>query len=100
MARIDISWSVAVGLTMIDTIRGADFQTRNLLLSLRAGEPLRLARALAMEHGFSSLGGSRSRARTEAVRPAAARLAQPLPGPPASAALHPPPGRDPHLHRR
>jgi eukaryotic-like serine/threonine-protein kinase len=47
--KIDTCWSVAEGLGLVDTIRGADFQARHLLLALRAGEPLRVARALAME---------------------------------------------------
>jgi len=46
---IDTCWSVAVGLGMVDTIRAADFQARHLLLALDAGEPFRVARALAME---------------------------------------------------
>jgi hypothetical protein len=49
LAEVDVSWSVSVGLTMIDTIHAADYQARNLLLALRAGEPYRLARALAWQ---------------------------------------------------
>ncbi|HEY5950300.1 MAG TPA: AAA family ATPase [Kofleriaceae bacterium] len=63
LTRIDLCWSVAGGLAMVDTIRGADFQTRHLLLALRAGEPTRVARALATEGGFHSVGGPRSRRR-------------------------------------
>lgn len=49
LAEVDVSWSVSVGLTMIDTIHAADYQSRNLLLALRAGEPYRLARAMAWQ---------------------------------------------------
>jgi hypothetical protein len=57
LLQIDICWAVAVGLSMVDSIRSTDFQTRHLLLALRAGEPYRLARAMAMEAGFSALAG-------------------------------------------
>jgi serine/threonine protein kinase len=60
LLKIDASWSVAVGLSLVDTVRAADFQTRNLLLALDGGEPYRVARALAMEAGFRATGGSRS----------------------------------------
>ncbi len=46
---IDISRSVAVGISIVDVIRGADYQTRSLLLALEAGEPLRIALALGWE---------------------------------------------------
>jgi serine/threonine protein kinase len=64
LARIDICWTASTGLGMVDHIHGAEFQTRHLLLALRAGEPRRVARALALEAGFlaSQGGGARRRA--------------------------------------
>jgi serine/threonine protein kinase/tetratricopeptide (TPR) repeat protein len=47
--RIDICWSVAAGLGVVDLIRGADFQSLHLLLALRAGEIYRVARAMTFE---------------------------------------------------
>jgi hypothetical protein len=76
LARIDLCWSVSVGLSIVDTIRGADFQTRHLILALRAGEPYRVARALAMEVGYSATRGSRTRARTARVQEMATALAE------------------------
>jgi hypothetical protein len=74
--RIDTVWGVAVGLARVDTIRAADFQTLNLLLSLRAGDPYRLARALAAEAAFVSLGGGSSQPRAQRLLGRARELAE------------------------
>lgn len=52
LTRIDICWGVAEGLALVDTIEGSAFQTVHLQLALDAGEPNRIARALAIEAGF------------------------------------------------
>lgn len=63
LVRIDICWAVSAGLGVVDFIRGADFQSRHLLLALRAGEPYRVARAMAFEavQTASRGGGSKKR---------------------------------------
>lgn len=76
LLRIDTCWSVAVGLAYVETFRAADFQARHLLLALQAGEPYRVARALAMEGGYSSTGGWRSAARTARIFQATMALAE------------------------
>ncbi|MFZ5470650.1 MAG: serine/threonine-protein kinase PknK [Myxococcota bacterium] len=75
LTRIDVCWSVAAGLSMVDTIRAASFQTRHLLLALSAGEPLRVARALAAEAAFVATGGSKASARAARLIAAAEKLA-------------------------
>ncbi len=62
LQRLDVCWSASTGLALVDQIRTSDYQTRHLLLALKAGEPYRLARALAVEAAFISvLGPSRQR---------------------------------------
>jgi serine/threonine protein kinase len=57
LVRIDVCWSAATGLGMVDTFRGAAFQAHQLLLALRAGEPSRVCRALALEICYGSTAG-------------------------------------------
>jgi serine/threonine protein kinase len=67
IATIDICWAAAIGLARIDNIRAAEFQSRHLLLALRAGEPYRVARALCAEGGFSATQGATKLPRTLAL---------------------------------
>ena len=83
LSRLDVFWAAATGLSMIDTIRGADFQTRHLALALATGEPRRVARALAMEAAYTSTAGSASRAPPRCSN-------APLPSPPTSTTRRPP----------
>jgi tetratricopeptide (TPR) repeat protein len=76
--RIDACWSVAVGLGMVDNARASDFQARHVRLALRAGEPYRVARAIAMDIGSRAIGGSRNRASTEKLIRHARGLAERL----------------------
>jgi hypothetical protein len=76
LRRIDIGWSVVIGLSVIDPIRGADFQARSLLLALAAGEPFRVTRALAVEAAHLASSGSLKRAKKVAAE--AERLASML----------------------
>ena len=57
LVRLDTCFSLAVGLSIVDTPRGALFQARQALMALRLGEPARVARALALEAGYRSIGG-------------------------------------------
>jgi serine/threonine protein kinase len=81
LIAIDTCWSVTVGLGLVDTIRGLDFGTRGLLLALRAGEPSRVARMLALEVGVSGTGGTKNAEATERIVQQAMRLAKKLADP-------------------
>ena len=75
---IDIYRSVAVGISVVDVIRGADYQTRSLLLALKAGEPLRIALALGWEAVHVACQGRPAWRRTERLVAAAGGLADRL----------------------
>ena len=67
LVRVDACWSVATALGVVDTIRGADFQGRHLLLALDTGDRYRIARALAVEAVYAAVEGEHHRARYDAL---------------------------------
>lgn len=81
LLRIDTCFAVSSGLGLVDTVRGYYFQERNLLLSLAAGEPHRIARAIALEASYSSSEGGRKKERTAELLREAERLAERLDNP-------------------
>ena len=78
LMRIDICGAVAAGLGVVDLIRGADFQCRYLLLALRAGEPFRVCRALALQIGQIASRGVQSQKRLTQISEQTEALAQRL----------------------
>lgn len=78
LLRIDTCFAVSSGLGLVDTVRGYYFQERNLLLSLAAGEPRRIARAIALEASYSSSEGGHKKERTAELLREAERLAERL----------------------
>ena len=79
--RADICWTAAAGLSLVDYIRGADFSARCLLLSLRAGDPLRVVKALSWEACHTSVAGSSRRRRTVRLLRASQSLTRQLDDP-------------------
>jgi hypothetical protein len=71
LLRTDTCWSVTTGLSMVDNIRAADFNTRHLQLALEVGDPYRLARALALEAIFAGSADTGSRYAAECAERAA-----------------------------
>ena len=55
LARIDVGWTGAAGIGMVDPILGAEFQARHVLMALRSGEPYRVLRAMSIELAYESL---------------------------------------------
>ena len=49
LLRVDACWSAATGLLLVDMISAVAISARHLLVALDAGEPYRLARAMALE---------------------------------------------------
>jgi hypothetical protein len=76
LVHIDALWSAGAGLAMSDNIRGAYFQTKNLLLAMKVGDVHRVQRALAMEVCFQSTSASRGATRTARLLREARRVAE------------------------
>ena len=68
LAKIDVCWSVSAGLSVVDTMRGAVFETRHLVLALRAGEIERVYRALCLEAAFIATRGRRNEHRVRRIQ--------------------------------
>ncbi len=81
LVQIDLAYSVAAGLGMVNALAATEFLTRHLLRTLRAGEPLRVLHALAAEVCLSSAEGVRVAARTARVVARLDALAAALDGP-------------------
>lgn len=68
LTEMDVCASIAIALSMLDTARGAEYQTRYLDLALRQGEPRRVAQALALEAGYLAGAGKYRAAERMAAR--------------------------------
>jgi serine/threonine protein kinase len=81
LTRLEVSWTAAGGLGIIDPIRSAAFQARNLLLALQVGDPYRIGRALALEASHLSSAGGRSQRRVSRLVRMIEAIAQRLDSP-------------------
>ncbi len=61
LARLDMYMIAGETLGTVDTIRGAEFQARAVLAALKVGEPIRVARALALEAVYAAVAPGRQR---------------------------------------
>ena len=76
LQRIDLCWSAGVGLSFVDSLRGAGFLARSLLDALDAGDPYRIARSLAYEAAFQANQGRRGERSARATLARATELAE------------------------
>src|SRR6185436_10910980 len=67
LRQIDVCLMVGQGLSMIEPLRGAEFQTRALRMALATGDPKRAAVALALEAALEAVAGDRARQRVETL---------------------------------
>ncbi len=63
LTRLDLLWSIAMGLSISDHIVGADYNARYLLRALPVGDPTRVCKGLASEAAFLAAQGAVARAR-------------------------------------
>jgi tetratricopeptide (TPR) repeat protein len=56
--RLDVLQIASKGLSVVDTIRGADFQTRQLLLALKSGSRSHIAHAMTLEATYQATRGN------------------------------------------
>lgn len=75
LMKIDVCWTVAVGMILANPIIGAGFIARTLRLSLAAGEPYRLSRALSLHAMTMAALDPRNAARAAELREVALDLA-------------------------
>jgi hypothetical protein len=82
LTRIDTCRLAAAAIGMVEVIRGLALQSRELLLALRCGEPVRVVRALAQEVGMLAIDGGSTYERTgkllSRIEPLAARTGDPF----------------------
>jgi len=77
LTRLDACLGAGRILSVVDTIRGAYFQTRALVYALRCGEPKRVSFSLSMEGVYiATPGGARNAARSAELRAQARAIAQ------------------------
>ncbi len=74
LQRIDVCWSVEVGLCLVDVLHASEFHARHLMMAMAAGEPRRIARGFAMEIFFGAMEGDGAIAATELSRRLAAKV--------------------------
>jgi eukaryotic-like serine/threonine-protein kinase len=73
---LDTTWMCALGMSMVDVMRGAVFQAQYTLLALQSGDACRVALGLAAELALGGLDGQRSAKKTKSLFDAAMKFAK------------------------
>jgi hypothetical protein len=81
LTRIDLCWSLALGLLNVDFVRAFDFATYALLLALEGGDPFRVGRATAMEVHVAAAAGPSSQRQVDKLLAIAVEHAERLDDP-------------------
>ncbi|MCX4239288.1 serine/threonine-protein kinase [Paraliomyxa miuraensis] len=81
LLEVDACWSAATGLIQVNVIVGQSYQAQHLLLALEAGEPRRVARALAVETLYAATAGEAGAAHTTRLLAEVEALAERLDDP-------------------
>ncbi len=76
--RLDVYRVVSQVVGMVDPLKGTDLQTRQLRLSLKSGEPFRVARSLLSEATYRSTEGPRNRSLSRWLLGEARKIAERL----------------------
>lgn len=75
LTRVDVARGVALGMSVVDVIQGAYYQTRSLRLAFKSGDRRRIALALGWEAVHSASQGRPARNRTRRLVGLAGRVA-------------------------
>ena len=76
LLRIEIARSFALGISLVDVIEGAAWQSQALIRALRGGEPVRIALTMAWEAVHSASQGRAAAGRTARLIESANRMAK------------------------
>ena len=76
LLRIEIARSFALGISLVDVIEGAAWQSQALIRALRGGEPVRIALTMAWEAVHSASQGRAAAGRTARLIKSANRMAK------------------------
>jgi hypothetical protein len=78
LERLDTAQAVALGMSVVDWIRGSSFSSRSLLMALRAGEPVRVSLSMGWEIVMWACIGRRAFRRTDQLIRQSRELAERL----------------------